>query len=163
MAGHGSWRRRPRSLAVLVAIALGTVGLVGCKVIDPPTSQAPIRAAFYYPWFPEAWAQQGQNPFTNYSPTRGLYSTDESTVASQIADMEYGNITMGIASWFGQGSTTDSHWPTLISAARGTGFAWAPYYEPEGISDPTSAQIAADLHYLYAGTRAPMLIPDLPT
>lgn len=157
MAGHGSWRRRPRSLAVLVAIALGTVGLVGCKVIDPPTSQAPIRAAFYYPWFPEAWAQQGQNPFTNYSPTRGLYSTDESTVASQIADMEYGNITMGIASWFGQGSTTDSHWPTLISAARGTGFAWAPYYEPEGISDPTSAQIAADLHYLYVwyqGTNA---------
>ena len=28
----------------------------------------PIRAAFYYPWFPEAWNQQGFNPFSNYVP-----------------------------------------------------------------------------------------------
>ena len=28
----------------------------------------PIRAAFYYPWFPQAWNQQGFNPFTNYTP-----------------------------------------------------------------------------------------------
>jgi hypothetical protein len=110
---------------------------------------AGIRAAFYYPWFPEAWTQQGQSPFTNYSPTRGLYSTDVATVKAQIADMQYANVTVGIASWFGQGTTTDKHFPALMQAAQGTGFGWAPYYEPEGISDPTPQQIANDLHYLW--------------
>jgi len=107
-----------------------------------------VRAAFYYPWFPETWKQQGQNPFTNYSPTRGFYSTDVATVKAQIADMQYAGITVGIASWFGVGSTTDKHWPTLMQAAQATGFSWAPYYEPEGVSDPTPQQIATDLHYL---------------
>ena len=46
-------------------------------------------------------------------------------------------VSVGLASWFGQGSTTDSHWPALFRAAQGTGFSWAPYYEPEGVSDPT--------------------------
>jgi hypothetical protein len=129
-----------------------------------PALPAHIRAAFYYPWFPEAWVQQGQSPFTNYSPARGLYRTDVATVRAQIADMEYGGITIGIASWFGPGTTTDTHWPALISAARGGGFRWAPYYEPEGISDPTPSHIAADLHYLrsrYGGGGAPSALASL--
>ncbi len=109
---------------------------------------AAIRAAFYYPWFPQAWVQQGQNPFTNYYPGLGLYSIDVPTVTGQVADLQYGGISLGLASWFGQGSTTDKHWPALFQAAQGTGFSWAPYYEPEGISDPTPQQIADDLHYL---------------
>ena len=156
-------RDLPRSPVILVAVMFATIGLVSCAPApasgpaSAPASAAPIRAAFYYPWFPEAWAQQGQNPFTNYSPTRGFYRTDVATVRAQIADMEYGDITIGIASWFGRGTTTDRHWPALIAAARGTGFAWAPYYEPEGISDPTPAQIASDLHYLESryGTGSP--------
>ena len=118
--------------------------------VSPPTPATPIRAAFYYPWFPEAWAQQGQNPFTNYDPARGFYRTDVVTVRAQIADMLYGDITVGIASWFGQGTTTDQHWPALIAAGRGSGFAWAPYYEREGISDPSPTQIGADLEYLHS-------------
>ncbi len=113
-----------------------------------PNPASPIRAAFYYPWFPEAWAQQGQNPFTNYQPARGFYRTDAATVRAQIADMHYGDISIGIASWFGAGTTTDRHWPALIAAARGSTFTWAPYYEPEGISDPSPTQIGADLEYL---------------
>ena len=65
------WGRLPRSLWVSGIVAFAAIGLAGCKVMPLPTSAAPIRAAFYYPWFPEAWVQQGQNPFTNYSPTRG--------------------------------------------------------------------------------------------
>lgn len=136
----------PRLAVVLLSVAT----TVGCKSIPAPTVAAPIRAAFYYPWFPEAWVQQNQNPFTNYLPTRGRYTTDDATVRAQIADMQYGGITVGIASWFGQGTTTDRHWPALISAAQATGFGWAPYYEPEGIGDPSSTQIAADLHYLWS-------------
>ena len=139
-----------RRLWTVLVVALVAIGLGGCKVVPPPTSAAPIRAAFYYPWFPQAWAQQGQNPFTNYSPTRGFYAIDGATVKAQIADMQYGGITVGIASWFGQGSTTDQHWPDLMTAAKGTGFGWLPYYEPEGVSDPTPQQITSDLHYLWA-------------
>jgi hypothetical protein len=116
---------------------------------------AVIRAAFYYPWYPDAWTQQGLSPFTNYVPTRGNYSTDVATVSAQIADMQYAGVTLGIASWFGLTSNTEKHWPAIMQAAQGTGFAWAPYYEKEGTSDPTPQQIADDLHYLhttYGGT-----------
>ena len=112
------------------------------------TTPSVIRAAFYYPWFPDAWTQQGLNPFTNYVPTRGYYSTDVATVSAQIADMQYAGVTLGIASWFGLTSNTEKHWPAIMQAAQGTGFAWAPYYEKESTSDPTPQQIADDLHYL---------------
>jgi hypothetical protein len=116
--------------------------------VSTPAATSALRGAFYYPWFPDTWVQQGQNPFTNYSPARGLYSTDAATVAAQVADMQYGGITVGIASWFGQGTITDKHWPALLQAARGTAFAWAPYYEPEGVTDPAPQKIANDLHYI---------------
>src|SRR4029077_11179301 len=46
----------------------------------------PIRAAFYYPWFPEAWNQQGYTPFSWYTPTLGNYdSSSASVVAGHIA------------------------------------------------------------------------------
>jgi hypothetical protein len=124
--------------------------------------KATIRAAFYYPWFPQTWGGDPQNPFTNYVPTRGRYRTDLSTVKAQIADMQYGGVSVGLASWFGQRSNTNANWPVLFRAARGTGFRWAPYYEPEGTSDPTPRVIAANLHYLrrtYGGGSALAMLP----
>jgi hypothetical protein len=100
-----------RSVGALVLVAIATLWIVACNRVAPPTRAAPIRAAVYYPWFPQAWNQQGQNPFTSYRPSRGSYSTDVATVRAQIADMQYGRISVGIASWFGPGTTTDSHWP----------------------------------------------------
>jgi hypothetical protein len=115
----------------------------------PPTSANPIRATFYYPWFPEAWDQSGINPFTHYHPSGGFYNgASSSVVAGQIKAMQYGKISVGIASWWGQGSQTDAKMPTLLSTAAGTGFRWAIYYEPEGSSDPSVAQIASDLRYI---------------
>ena len=137
-------------LSVLTVLVVSAVA-VGCMPLHPPTSAAPIRAAFYYPWFPEGWSQQGQSLFTNYTVTRGQYSSSDSAiVAAQIADMKYAGIKVGIASWFGQGTTTDQHWPSMIQAASGTGFGWAPYYEPEGISDPSPQKISDDLFYLWS-------------
>jgi hypothetical protein len=135
-----------RTAAVVVAIA--SCALVPAAAAAPPVAPPPVRAAFYYPWFPEAWRQRNQFPYTSYVPTRGTYSTSVATVRSQIADMQYGRISVGIASWFGAGTTTDRHWPALVQAATGTGFAWAPYYEPEGVSNPSPRRIAEDLHYL---------------
>jgi hypothetical protein len=137
-----------RSLAVFVVMTTASVGVLGEQSGALDTGPKPVRAAFYYPWFPEAWNQGGQLPYTNYITTRGSYSTAAATVRSQISDMQYGRISVGIASWFGPGTTTDLRWPALVQAAVGTGFAWAPYYEPEGVSNPSPRKIADDLHYL---------------
>ncbi len=109
----------------------------------------PIRAAFYYPWFPQAWSQSGVSPFTHYQPSLGYYSSsDLATTQAQIAAMQYGNIQVGIASWWGQGTTTDKNIPVDLAAASGTGFKWSIYYEPEGQGNPTVDQLRSDLTYI---------------
>lgn len=117
---------------------------------DLPSLTLPIRAAFYYPWFPEAWSQQGMNPFTHYHPSLGYYATDPTTVKEHIRAMQYASIRAGIASWWGQGSATDDRIQMLLQAASLTGFEWALYYEPEGQGDPPASQITADLKYIRA-------------
>jgi len=117
----------------------------------PSTPGLPIRAAFYYPWFPEAWKQQGMDPFTHYHPTLGYYDGSSTTVIrSQIAAMQYAHISAGIASWWGIGTNTDQRIPLLLQAASGSGFRWAVYYEAEGWGNPSVAQITADLTYIAA-------------
>jgi hypothetical protein len=119
--------------------------------------QFPIRAAFYYPWFPESWTQGGVYPFTNYNPTLGFYSSrDLATVQSHIRSMKYGGMRAGIASWWGRTHWTNTAIPTLLQAARNEGadFRWALYYEAEGNPiapgpNPTSADIASDLTYIW--------------
>lgn len=109
----------------------------------------PIRAAFYYPWFPEAWNQQGMNPFTRYHPTLGTYdSSASSTLAAHLAAFRYAHIDAGISSWWGQGTATDGRLPTILAATAGTPTRWTIYYEPEGTSDPSVSQITSDLAYI---------------
>lgn len=109
----------------------------------------PIHASFYYPWFPEAWNQQGFNPFTNYTPSLGFYNgSDTAVVGAQIAAMQYGGQQAGIASWWGRGTPTDGRIPLLLNAARSTTFRWSLYYEPESTGDPSVAQIGTDLAYI---------------
>ncbi len=120
----------------------------------------PIRAAFYYPWFPQAWRQQGLSLFTHYTPSLGLYSTrDHAVIERHIAAMQYGGIAAGIASWWGRGSATDRAFPDLLAVTNSmrSRFRWAIYYEPEGQGDPSVARIIADLEYIrgrYASNRA---------
>ena len=119
-------------------------------VVDPQPG-FPIRAAFYYPWFPEAWNQQGLDPFTHYNPSLGFYDSSATDVIEQhIRSLEYGNVEAGIASWWGQGSKTDLRFPALLAAtdAMGSSLRWAIYYEPEGTGDPTVDQITSDLSYI---------------
>ena len=111
----------------------------------PSISGLPLRAAFYYPWFPEAWNQQGLNPFTHYHPSPGFYdSSNLSVIAAHIAAMQYGNVQVGIASWWGQGTMTDQRIPLLLNAAHGTGFQWTLYYEPA----LTASGVVSDLTYI---------------
>jgi hypothetical protein len=114
-----------------------------------PTGGDPIRAMFYYPWFPEAWKQSGIYPYTNFHPSAGFYDgTDPAVIRSQIDAMQYGGIQLGISSWWGQGHRTDTRLPLLLSAASGTGFTWSIYHEQEGQGDPSVDQIRSDLTYI---------------
>ena len=109
----------------------------------------PIRAAFYYPWFPEGWNQQGFNPFSNYTPSLGYYdNSNASTLATHVSEMSGAGLDAAIASWWGQGSHTDQRVPELLNAASGSAFRWTLYYEPEGSGDPTVARISSDLGYI---------------
>ncbi|HEX4717383.1 MAG TPA: fibronectin type III domain-containing protein, partial [Thermoleophilaceae bacterium] len=118
---------------------------------NDPQPPFPVRGAFVYPWFPESWSQSGMNPFTHYHPSTGLYDSGSTAVVQQqIQAMQYGKIDLGIASWWGQGSKTDSRISTLLSTtdAMNSSFRWALYYEPEGQGDPTVAQLTSDLAYI---------------
>ncbi len=106
----------------------------------------PIRAAFYYPWFPETW---GRGAETHYQPELGFYSSSNpAVIRAHIAAMRYGKIQAGIASWWGQGSLTDGRVLELLGAAHGTTFRWALYYEQAGLTDPSAPQIQSDMNYI---------------
>lgn len=123
--------------------ATGNSGLSGANV------QLPVRGAFYYPWFPEAWSQQGMNPFTRYHPSAGFYdSSNVGTVRKHIEEMQYARIDAGIASWWGRQTPTDGRVPELLKVGAEMKFHWALLYEQEGQTDPSASQIGADLAYL---------------
>ncbi len=135
-------------MAVLATVTVG--GVVG-RAPSPQAATPIVRAAFYYPWYPNAWDQQGMDPFSQYTPSAGYYSSSDPTVIrQQIAAMQYGHLDAGIISWWGQGSEEDSVVPSDLAAADGTGFKWSLYYEPEGYGDPSVAQIQSDLTFIKA-------------
>ena len=143
----------PRRRLVLCGSVVALVCALTAAAAPPSTTRAtqpafPIRAAFYYPWFPEAWRQSGLSPFTRYTPSLGLYdSRAPAVIRAQIRAMRYAGISAGIASWWGVGSRTDRRLPLLLSTTvrMHSPFRWAVYYEPEGQGDPSVAQIRSDL------------------
>ena len=117
----------------------------------PPAAPAivntrlPVRAAFYYPWYPENFAGDG----SHYVPSAGKYSVDTTkTVDRQIKDMQYAGLQAGIVSWWGQGLREDKRMPLFISRAAALHFSWSVYYEQEAYGNPSVAQISKDLIYL---------------
>jgi hypothetical protein len=141
---------------IRVEFTLVPTGRVDFRVLAmhgplPDTTQPalPLRAAFFYGWFPESWAQQGYDPFTRYAPGAGFYdSGDQVLLTRQIDAMRYGKIGAGIYSWWGQGTTTDLRFSHYLAAARQTPFRWAVYYEAEGYGDPSPDAIRRDLEYI---------------
>jgi RNA polymerase sigma factor (sigma-70 family) len=121
----------------------------------------PIRAAFYYPWYPDNF-QPGD---THYTPSAGYYSVDDpATVDRQIKDMQYGGLQAAIVSWWGVGLREDKRMPLLMTEATKLGFSLSVYYEKEGYGNPSSAEILSDLVYLrrYSDQRAWLHIDGLP-
>lgn len=121
-----------------------TVTPTGTPPTAPPSGEAPglpIRAVFFYPWYPESWY-----PTIHYTPTLGARydSSSPSVLAYQVAAMEYAHIDVAIASWWGPGTPTDGRVPLLLNASAGTSLRWALYYEP------VPGTQAADLNYIFA-------------
>ncbi len=113
-----------------------------------PSLSLPVRAAFYYPWYPSAWNQQGYNPFTRYQPTLGYYnSSDTSVIAQHVAWMQQAGIQAAIVSWWGIGHSTDVNLHKALNM-NNNGFKWAIYHEQEGTRDLTQDEIRTDLTYL---------------
>lgn len=109
----------------------------------------PARAAFYYPWFPEAWTQLGINPYSHYTPTLGYYDTGNSTVVeNHIAQLESAGFDVAILSWWGQTHHTNADSAVFINAANDNSVKAAFYYEKEGSANPTQSEITSDLNYL---------------
>ncbi len=119
-------------------------------VADQP--EAPIAAAFLYPWFPQAWDQGGMYPFTRFTPSWGLYdSSDPAIIDRQVAGATNAGLEAFIASWWGPGHHTDSATMAILNripSSPNPDFRVAVYYEEEGQSDPSVGAILNDLDYL---------------
>jgi hypothetical protein len=115
------------------------------------TSSSPIRAAFYYPWFPETWHSTDK-----YTPTLGQYDSSNQTIlATHVAEAKYAGLDAFISSWWGKGTPTDTRLSLLLNAAAAQGFHVTPYYEKEGSANTSSSEIASDLSRLSSLTSNP--------
>lgn len=129
---------------VLLAADRGQPGLGHPSV--PAEVGWPVRAAFYYPWFPEteSWA-------TRYTPALGKYdSSDTHVLATHVAQARYAGLDAFIASYWGPDTPTARRLPLLLDAAGKQGFRIAAYYEPESWPTPPSkAFLRQDFDSLY--------------
>ncbi|MBN1146061.1 MAG: metallophosphoesterase [Anaerolineales bacterium] len=143
------WKNNASNDAVQSSNAVADPPLPTPARIKSAQPGLPIRAAFYYPWFPEAWEQNGIYPYTNYTPSQGFYdSSGQSLIRQHLMAMQYARIEAGIISWWGQDSRADQRIPAILSATAGSPFRWAIYYEPEGQGNPSTGTLASDLAYL---------------
>ncbi len=131
------------SLTVVMVIGSGGQTSAGSTSVVA----TPVRAAFYYPWFPETehWA-------THYGPLLGKYDSSSPTILARHVSMaRYAGLDAFISSWWGSGSRTAQRLPLLLAAARPQGFHVAPYYELESRPTPPAvAELTADFATLAA-------------
>jgi Glycosyl hydrolase family 99 len=128
-------------------------GVTGFRGPPADTSQPafPIRAAFYYAWYPEAWTRDAIFPYSVFHPSLGFYDADQAAVVRRETDaMRFAHLDAGIYSWWGVAGYphTDERLWRYLAVARTTPFRWAIYYEPEGYGDPSAEQIRTDLEYV---------------
>jgi hypothetical protein len=117
-----------------------------------PSSQDlsyPIRAIFYYPWYPETWTVQGE--IAKFEPDLGFYSSsDRRVVQAHIDALNYAHIDLSIASWWGQGTNDKSRITLLMdeTVAMESRNKWTIYFEDEIRNDPSAEVIRDDLDYI---------------
>jgi len=140
-----------------LAAAIAALAIYVMPAAAVPTQPAPpIQAAFFYPWFANAWDQGGVVPYTNYTPSLGLYdSQDDATIDAQLSLARRAHLDAFIASWWGQGHHTDAAFQHIIARSERADspfpeMRWSAYHEQEGYGDPSASAILSDLQYLDA-------------
>jgi hypothetical protein len=126
------------------------IGLHG-PAADTSQPAFPIRATFYYAWYPEAWSRAAVFPYSRFQPTLDYYSADDAEIVREhLAALRYANLDAGIYSWWGPFGypLTDTRFWRYLAAARTTPFRWAIYYEREGYENPSVEKIRSDLEYV---------------
>jgi hypothetical protein len=123
----------------------------GRRLTKAPTALSfPVRAAFYYPWYPETWTVRGHH--VRYRPTLGYYdSSNSAVVRSHVRQLQYGRFEAAIASWWGPDTHFESTRLTLLlntTVSLGSSLKWSVYYEPEGSQNPSVASLQRDLAYV---------------
>ena len=119
--------------------------------------ELPLRGIFYYAWYPNNWAPNGYH--VTYHPTFGYYdNNDRDLINHHIDELEYGNVDVVIASWWGldNDNRKPRDWAikkcmeeTDRRAEEGeTDLKWAIYYELEASYNEPMDTIRADLNYL---------------
>lgn len=111
--------------------------------------ELPVRAFFYYPWFPETWGRLSDH--TRYHPSLGFYNSSSGEVIRRhVSALGYAHAEVGISSWWKHGDHPDTRLPALLqeTTALGSSLRWSVYYEPEAQGDPSVEQIRSDLAYL---------------
>ena len=117
--------------------------------------QFPVRGAFYEPTFDSSgfeWQDANGNLPWHY-PSLGYYSSsDPAVVTEHIEALEYGNIELGIASWFGSGTNFDRSRITMLldeTNKQDANLKWTISYEVEQNRGALSTEeIESDLRYL---------------
>ena len=119
---------------------------------SPANLEFPIRATFYYPWYPETF--KVEENWAHYKPSLGWYSSSDPKVAREHIDsMIYAHIDLSIASWWGPDSHLDRARLTMLmdeTVARNASLKWTVYYELEMKENPSPYDIQKDLNYLLA-------------
>jgi hypothetical protein len=118
---------------------------------DTSQPSFPIRATFYYAWYPEAWTRGGVFPYSKLTPSLNFYDADDATIVrAHTAALLHGHLDTGIYSWWGPSGypPTDTRFWRYLATARRTSLRWAIYYEREGYEDPSVTKIRADLEYV---------------
>src|SRR3954469_15011535 len=150
----GMHRCFPGARTVVSAVLLVLAVLGACSSAPAATGAAapttPIRAAFYYPWYPETWHDKG-GPTLHAYPSIGKYaSADPLLQVQHIRSMEYAGMDAMISEWTPPPHYRDTRLKQFMATAASIGspLKSAIYYTPEDKIDPSPAQIAADLRYV---------------
>jgi phosphatidylinositol-3-phosphatase len=143
-----------RVVVALMAMAVFALSLVAALASPRPARAAdyttPVTAAF---WYDQSFRHSADHAHpvlaSNYS------DTNPTQIAAEIDLARDDGIQAFIASWWGQGQHNEqAAFPVLYGAAAPRHFGVVPYYEKEGYSDPSVAEIQADLTYLAAYANA---------
>jgi hypothetical protein len=135
---------------VAIAVAGSPAGhaRVGRSAV-PRQPSFPIRAAFFYAWYPQNWTVGGHYP--RFHPSAGRYSSGASRVQrAQIRALVYAGMDAAIASWSGPARSPDVRLRRLLAETvrLRVPLKWAVYHEGEGRADPSPAAIARDLSHI---------------